>query len=287
MNNGGIPNHGYTHWWTMFNSRQLLVHAQLLRAIAKAGGDRHEWQVREFVLGAYQQYLRNQNMFCIWNPQRDTPEPMFSNANYHPKATVVENCVFPALGRGNWQSCSESLLETVAWMESPWELVSTERLKTTAAIADELSGKSTKVFCGDGVAPTAEIECSSATELTSLADGSFDLVVTDPPFGGLLHYSELADFFYVWLRLVLKDKYTDYFTSEYTPKALEVVANRARQPEDPDGFYQRLLTQCWREANRILKPGGILAFTFHHSEDDPWVSVLESLFDAGFYLEAT
>lgn len=55
----------------------------------------------------------------------------------------------------------------------------------------------------------------------------------------------------------------------------------------PDRFYQRLLTACWREANRILKPGGILAFTFHHSEDEPWVAVLESLFEAGFYLEAT
>ena len=32
---------------------------------------------------------------------------------------------------------------------------------------------------------------------------------------------------------------------------------------------------------------GILAFTFHHSEDEPWVAVLESLFDAGFFLEAT
>lgn len=41
------------------------------------------------------------------------------------------------------------------------------------------------------------------------------------------------------------------------------------------------------EAARILKPAGILAFTFHHSEDEPWVAVLESLFRAGFYLEAT
>jgi hypothetical protein len=102
-----------------------------------------------------------------------------------------------------------------------------------------------------------------------------------------LHYSELSDFFYVWLRLVLRDKYPDCFSAEYTPKSLEAVANRAREPEDPDGFYQRLLTQCWREAYRALKPGGILAFTFHHSEDEPWVAVLESLFDAGFYLEAT
>ena len=82
-------------------------------------------------------------------------------------------------------------------------------------------------------------------------------------------------------------KYPEYFSTEYTPKALEVVANRAREPEDPDGFYQRLLTQCWCEAKRVLKPSGILSFTFHHSEDEPWVAVLESLFDAGFYLEAT
>jgi hypothetical protein len=31
----------------------------------------------------------------------------------------------------------------------------------------------------------------------------------------------------------------------------------------------------------------VLAFTFHHSEDAPWIDVLESLFNAGFYLEAT
>jgi len=30
-----------------------------------------------------------------------------------------------------------------------------------------------------------------------------------------------------------------------------------------------------------------MAFTFHHSQDAPWVQVLESLFDAGFYLAAT
>jgi putative DNA methylase len=134
----------------------------------------------------------------------------------------------------------------------------------------------------------------SSTELTSLSHAVYDLVVTDPPFGGLLHYSELADFFYVWLRLALKDKYPDYFSAEYTPKTLEAVANRARQPGkdeesnkyNADIFYQRLLTACWKEAHRVLKPGGLLAFTFHHSEDAPWVAVLESWFDAGFYLEA-
>ncbi|HEC61188.1 MAG TPA: hypothetical protein ENI27_02915 [bacterium] len=178
----------------------------------------------------------------------------------------------------------------------PWELVSNERLSEYAPeLYGALKGKSEKVFPGDPVLDSAALACASSTELTSEGDASCDLVITDPPFGGLLHYSELADFFYVWLRLVLKERYPDYFSAEYTPKMLEVVANRARQPgkdeesnkSNADIFYQRLLTACWKEAHRVLKPGGLLAFTFHHSEDAPWVAVLESLFDAGFYLAAT
>jgi putative DNA methylase len=287
MANGDIrEGHGFTHWWKMFNPRQLLVHSQLLRAIAQ--NENYRWETREYVLGAFQQYLRNQCMFTIWNVPADKLEPMFANNNFHPKSTMIENCVFPNYGRGNWTSSSDSLAETAQWSKYPWELVSNAYLEEHAAhVVDGISGKSEKAYCGDAVKNNASIVCGSATELSGIQDLSYDLVITDPPFGGLLHYSELSDFFYVWLRLVLKERYPEYFTSEYTPKALEVVANRAREPEDADAFYQRLLTQAWREAHRILKPGGLLAFTFHHSEDEPWVAVLESLFDADFYLEAT
>jgi len=284
--NGDIrEGHGFTHWWTMFNPRQLLVHAQLLKAIVDVGN--YDWTVREYVLAAFQQYLRNQSLFTLWNTQADQLEPMFSNNNYHPKSTVVENCVFARYGRGNWNSCIESLEETLVWKADPWETTAKSNLeRSDPNIASGISGKSTKAWPRDPVGDVRVFQGSS-TDLPQIDSSSIDLVITDPPFGGLLHYSELSDFFYVWLRLALKDKYPDYFSAEYTPKSLEAVANRAREPEDPDGFYQRLLTQCWREAHRVLKPGGILAFTFHHSEDEPWVAVLESLFDAGFYLEAT
>ena len=279
------PQHGFTHWWMMFNPRQLLVHAQLLKAITTCGD--FEWPVREFVLGAFQQYLRNQCMFTFWNPQRDTPEPMFSNNNYHPKSTVIENCVFPDLGRGNWSSSVGGLLEGREWALHPWEAVSVESLKRhDPSLAGQLTGKSEKIFPGDQVLG-AETFQGSSTQLDQLSASSMDLILTDPPFGSLIHYSDLADFFNAWLRLVLKDKYPNCFGSEHTPKSIEAIANKALEPEDPDGFYQQLLTQCWCEAKRVLKPSGILSFTFHHSEDEPWVAVLESLFDAGFYLEAT
>jgi adenine-specific DNA methylase len=291
MANGDIRNgHGFTHWHTMFNPRQLLAHSLLLRTIDTAVG--FSDIAKEIAVGVFQQYLRNQNMFCFWNSNADKMEPMFSNNNYHPKSTLIENAVFSDLGRGNLASCLTNTLKGIEWKQSVWETTSNEMLSNYDSFVNSsgksiLSGKGTKVSTMDNVLPGTSVTCGSSTELTHIESGSYDLVITDPPFGGLLHYSELADFFYVWLRLVLKDKYPEYFSGEYTPKTLEAVANKARNPEDADDFYKRVLTDCWREAHRILKPGGILSFTFHHSEDEPWVDVLESLFNSGFFLEAT
>ena len=285
--NGGIPNHGFTHWWKMFNPRQLLIHAQLLQAILEA--DKARWEVKEFMLGAFLQYLQNQSMFTQWDIDYDKLGNMFARNNYYPKEKVIENGVFSDIGRGNWQSCIKALMKSLEWAQDPWEMVSNEHLlEVEPSLEGKLKGRTEKVFPHDPVSSApSQVCCGSSTELKDLAAGSFDLVITDPPFSGNLHYSELADFFYVWLRLALRTRYPDLFAGEHSPKTLEVVANRARNPVDADDFYQRLLTTCWREAHRILKGEGLLAFTFHHSDDKPWVAVLESLFEAGFYLEAT
>lgn len=284
--NGDIrTGHGFTHWWTMFHPRQLLINSSILRAIMTTGG--HSEDVREFALGAFQQYARNQSLLSFWHMTHDHFAPGLSNDNYHPKSTVIELGAFVPVGYGPWPSTMAGLFDALEWRDAPWERVAKARLADMSpSLAAGIGTKSTKVFPGDRVLP-ASIEIGSATDRSTVPTSSVDLVITDPPFGGLLHYSELADFFYVWLRLALRRRYPQIFRGEHTPKSLEVVANRARNPEDSDAFYKRLLTDAWREAHRILKPGGILAFTFHHSEDEPWVDVLEALFDAGFYLEAT
>lgn len=264
-----VNGHHFSHWWKMFNHRQLLVHALLLKTIATASV---AWEVKEQVLGVFQQYLRNQNLFCFWNTQRAL-EPLFSDNHFHPKSTAIENSVFSGKARGDFSSCAAKLVESLAWSRDPWEIASPD------------GGHSQKVKTRDPLVRKVTLECGSASSLDSIADKSLDLIVTDPPFGGLIQYAELSDFFYVWLRLVLKDRYPKEFRNEYTPKLLEAVSNGSRHEGQADKFYQKVLTQCWSEANRMLKDGGLLVFTFHHSEDAPWIAVLESLFDAGFYLE--
>ena len=279
-----IPEHGYPTFADMFNARQLLVHAQLLRAIATIG--HHDLEVREYVLGAFQQYLRCNNSFSIWHTKNNQISAALSNNNFHPRSTSLEPSVFNPVGDGSWKSAIGGLFDAIDWIANPWELVSAEGLRRkNSALASSISSKSAKVYAGDPVLNGAEVFCGSSTELTQLSDGSVDLVITDPPFGNNVQYAELADFFHVWLRIALKDKYPQ-LRLELTPKSLEAVDNPVRNPDNSQGYYQQLLTAVWRECARILKQSGILAFTFHHSDDEPWVSVLESLFDAGFYLEA-
>lgn len=274
--------YGYRAWSDFFNARQLLVHAQILKAIKTLPGHREE--VREFVLAAFQQYLRNNNMFCIWNIQADKLEPFLSKNNLQPPTRPIENCVFGALGRGNWTSCVEGAIETLLWKSRPWDLVAKANLPVS--LRDELgSAKSCQVAVGDSNATEPILLCTSSTDLQDVQSSTVDLVITDPPFGDIMQYGELSAFFYGWLQCSLSGRH-EIFHQDAPPVALEAVDNSARHGKDGSAFYQRVLTSCWREAYRLLRPGGILAFTFHHDKDEPWVAVLESLFDAGFYLEA-
>ena len=50
------------------------------------------------------------------------------------------------------------------------------------------------------VAPSPQTRCGSAT---AQPYGEFDVVCTDPPYYDAIPYSDLMDFFHVWLRRVL------------------------------------------------------------------------------------
>lgn len=314
---------GYTHWWKMFNPRQLLVHTQLLKSITEAKEDQWPLDVREQALGAFQQYLRNQNMFCFWDLEYDKLVPMMSNPNFHPKSLVIENCVFNSLGRGNWQSCNANALSGIEWANKPWECVVMPESEKTKSLREEL---------GDPIISNNESYCGSSTDLSILGKENFDLVITDPPFGDNLFYADLADFFYVWLRIPLQKWYAglpeqQHFMPELTPHSMEAVDNSVEHPDDREDyerlqfiktkhlkeireltgnekllendtnplyrpqpssdFYSQTLSACWAEAGSLLKAGGTMAFTFHHSEDEAWIAVLKALFDAGFVLVST
>lgn len=53
------------------------------------------------------------------------------------------------------------------------------------------------------------------------------------------------------------------------------------QDSDPARFAEKL-RGVFHECHRILKDDGLLAFTYHHSRDEGWTSLAESILGAGF-----
>jgi adenine-specific DNA methylase len=275
--NFALPKQGYTHWWKMFNSRQLMVHSLMGRMISAAIKRPQTAGAAMQALGAHQQYLRNQCMFAFWHAGRDHFAPHFGNPNYSPKNNVVEVGLWTK-GYGSWTSTISSVIEGNEWSRNPWE----------AIFNDGTENKSERIQLGDPIRPAQKILCTSSSDLGGEFDkGTLDLVVTDPPFGDNLFYSDLANYFYAWIRLPLVNEFPDLFGATKTPSAQEALAPRLLPEDQANDYYKVRLTACWSESHRLLKQGGLLAFTFHHSEDSQWAIVLESLFDAGFLLEQT
>lgn len=78
------------------------------------------------------------------------------------------------------------------------------------------------------IPPPICITTRSADDLDYLDDRSVDVVVIDPPYYDNVMYSELSDFFYVWLKRTAGHVYPDLFTRPLTDKESEAVANPAK-----------------------------------------------------------
>jgi hypothetical protein len=96
-------------------------------------------------------------------------------------------------------------------------------------------------------------------------------------------YSEVSDFFYVWLKPLLEGEY-DGFAAEKTPRAESIVTNPFLDKTSED--FEREIGQAFAAIRKALKRNGALAFTYHHSDSESWGELLESLCNAGFEVTA-
>lgn len=108
-----------------------------------------------------------------------------------------------------------------------------------------------------------------------LPDESVDTVITDPPYGGNIQYSELTNFWAVWLPETLGiDGLID------SPE--EIVMKRYKEGEAQK--FEQLLSQVFSECHRVLKDDGWLVITFNNRDAEVWSSILRAVRHAGFHL---
>jgi len=128
--------------------------------------------------------------------------------------------------------------------------------------------------------------------------GSF--VCTDPPYYDNIPYSDLSDFFYVWLRKALSGVWPLLFSTLLTPKAEELVADPMRfggSSERADDFFEQGLKVTFERLRSVSHPDLplILYYAFKQAEDDGetgiastgWEKMLAALIRTGFMVTGT
>jgi 16S rRNA G966 N2-methylase RsmD len=269
-----LHEHHYRDWNQMFNTRQLLALSTLLEFISQEKNIKS----RDLLLCAFSNTLEANNLFTRNIPSRRTPggtapAGIFARHDYQPKATLCEQNVWGTVsGNNTYISRIRALRLGISYAQKPYD-------------GDfDKNGKHFKRTGNDAIPFDGDVILLSGDSRTEIDKADqVNLVITDPPYADNVNYSELADFFYVWLRLVLKSEDIQ-FAPEYCPKTAEIVENKTRGLSMQD--FEDGLTAVIRKSGEKMADDGLVIFTFHHAEGSSWESVLNSVCNANLVIEA-
>ncbi|MHA1992904.1 MAG: DNA methyltransferase [Candidatus Hodarchaeales archaeon] len=278
-----LLNHNYSKWADLFNSRQLLTLSLILDYIK----DIEEDNLQEMLLAAFLNLLNHNNTFTRYSPKGQKVEGIFSRHDFHPLSTYAENNVWGTrYGRGTWIKCLKRLLKGKEYNHTPYNFEYSSK--------DASTRKRHKVMVGkiDGRIHNGEIEdfpnqksnllllCQDSEKIPLFPNG-IDLIISDPPYADNVNYSELSDFLYVWIRLILKKKYPIFVPVE-TPKLEEAIEAKNRNTD-----YYLKLANIFSNCKRQLSPDGVFVFTFHHADPDTWFKLADLIEQSGFSVKKT
>jgi adenine-specific DNA methylase len=124
-----------------------------------------------------------------------------------------------------------------------------------------------------------------------LPNQSVNALITDPPYYYSVQYSDLSDFFYIWLRRTIGNKYPTFFDSPLTNKSNEIIVQSPSHEFAKSGknnaFYESKMQLAMSESCRILSDDGIGIVVFAHKSTSGWESQLQAMINAGWKITAS
>lgn len=272
---GALLNYNYEYFNELFTDRHLLTFGLLLK---KARSVREQKfnnadpeNISEFLITSVSNNLTRAGNLCVWDVYTNKSDQVFKRHAYIPRVQPIESN--PLNHDENVASLNNAFRKVFRGKEfcvRPFEKIKNQRTGDVEQFyvnSEEISK--------DRV---AGLNCKTAERLDE-ADESIDYIITDPPYYDNVQYSELSDYFYVWLRECLHEEYEE-FEPEVVPKAREIVANKSANKDEE--FFIKALTNVFSECHRVLKSDGEMVFTYHHNENEAWSVILEALIRSGF-----
>jgi adenine-specific DNA methylase len=127
----------------------------------------------------------------------------------------------------------------------------------------------------------------------------YDLVLTDPPYYDAISYSDLMDFFYIWLRRILHGLSPEIdaaFRERLAPKwdaeagDGELIDDASRHGGDAarsKAAYEDGMYRVFQNCHRLLRPEGRLVIVFANKRPDAWETLVSAIIRAGFVVDGS
>lgn len=262
------PNYGMTRWSDLFTPRQLVGLTTFSDLVVKAreqvvrdgGTEQYADAVATYLGLAVSRSTDYSSAICSWHSGRDTARNVFARQAIPMVWDYVESNLLSGL--------SGSIASQISWI---------------ASVVDAL-------------VPRAEAVVEQADASTrSYADV---VIATDPPYYDNIGYSDLSDYFYVWLRRTLRTIHPDLLSTMLVPKAEELVANPYRH-DGKDGakaFFEDGFRRVFARARESASSDYPITvwYAFKQSEADAsgeastgWETLLEGMIRAGWEITST
>lgn len=124
------------------------------------------------------------------------------------------------------------------------------------------------------------------------------VVSTDPPYYDNIGYSDLSDFFYVWLRPMLRSIHPELVGTMLTPKAEELVANpyRLGGKEKAEAFFVDGFNSVFHQIRSSARHNVPLSVYYAYKQQEAdskgssstgWHTLLDGLISGGWEITAT
>ena len=254
-----VQNYGFKKWTDLFLPRQLLALLAFAGCIRVAYEEMLRQEYHKDRTGAIASYLG------LW----------------------MDRVVDYGSAQCIWKAAGEFAASGFARQSVPmvWDFAEVNSLGNASGNARSALEWITNVLRSiDSLGIPARVWRGSATDIPFQAN-DFDAVITDPPYYDNVTYSNLSDFFYIWLKLTIGHLYPEHFSSLLTPKKKEAIVAFYRHEGSREGaksFYEQMMAQAFSEAGRVLKPGAPLVIVYAHKTTLGWATLVDALREANF-----
>ncbi len=202
----------------------------------------------------------------------------------------------------SWDNTRETLRDTFARFALPivWDYCEVNPLSDGSGgfsgMAEWVGRYLDHALTAVGVSPAPSILNQSAIET---GPNGFDLICTDPPYYDAIPYSDLMDFFYVWMRRTLHGVVPEsdpVFAEPLGPK-WDNQAGDGELIDDAGRFggdkalskqaYEDGMARAFERCHEALNPNGRLVVVFANKSPDAWETLVAALIRAGFVVDGS